>query len=149
MGSTIMGPRRIASCLPPVLLLGGFCNAVEAADAGGSDVAQQQLQEVVVTAQKRVERLQDVPVPVTAIDAASLVESNQVSLQDYFSTVPGLNLTSSGGGDTLLAIRGVTTGGAVGNSTLAVLLDDVPVTTSAGALSGMAKAVPDLDPAQL
>jgi outer membrane receptor protein involved in Fe transport len=104
---------------------------------------------VVVTAQKRVERLQDVPVPVTAIDAASLVESNQVSLQDYFSTVPGLNLTSSGGGDTLLAIRGVTTGGAVGNSTLAVLLDDVPVTTSAGALSGMAKAVPDLDPSNL
>jgi outer membrane receptor protein involved in Fe transport len=132
-----------------VILVGAFHQSAEAADSAASDAAPPQLTEVVVSAEKREERLQDVPMPVTALDASSLVQSNQLSLQQYFSTVPGLNLTTGGIGDTTLAIRGVTTGGAVGNATIAVLVDDVPVSTSAGALSGEAKAIPDLDPSDL
>src|ERR1700686_4993995 len=44
----------------------------------------QTLEEIVVTAQKRSERLQDVPVPVSAISAETLAENNQLRLQDYF-----------------------------------------------------------------
>jgi len=43
---------------------------------------------VVVTAQKREERLQDVPVPVTAISAETLTDQNQTKLQDYYSQSP-------------------------------------------------------------
>lgn len=42
-----------------------------------------QLQEVVVTAQKRSENLMDVPVPVSVINAQSLIDTNQLKLQDY------------------------------------------------------------------
>src|SRR6266436_4965143 len=65
------------------------------------------LSEVIVTAQKRTERLQDVPVPVTAIDAQSLVASNQLRLQDYVSQLPGLSLSTSSSGGESLSIRGI------------------------------------------
>jgi iron complex outermembrane recepter protein len=48
--------------------------------------------EVIVTAQKRTERLQDVPVFVTAMNADALVDSNQLWLQDYYTSVPGFNV---------------------------------------------------------
>ena len=51
-------------------------------DAPKSSQQPASLDAVIVTAQKREERLQDVPVPVTVIKADSLVDYNQVRLQD-------------------------------------------------------------------
>ena len=69
------------------------------------------LESVIVTAQKREERLQDVPVPVAAISAASLASVNQPQLRDYFSKIPGLNLTEAGiYGGSVISIRGITSG---------------------------------------
>ncbi len=58
------------------------------------------LEEIVVTAQKKEERLQDVPLAVTAIDAQTLVDTHQLSIQDYYTRVPGLSLTTTGFGAT-------------------------------------------------
>src|SRR5690242_11824284 len=69
-----------------------------------------QLQEVVVTAQKREEHLQDVPVPVSVLEAQELVDSNQVRLVDYYTRIPALTYTPGGDGSATLAIRGLTTG---------------------------------------
>ena len=93
-----------------------------------------ELAEIIVTAQKRTERLQDVPVPVTSISAEKLVDSNQFRLEDYYSSVPGLNLSTNGvGGAAVVAIRGVTTGGgSVVNPTVGILVDDVPFGSSTG-----------------
>jgi iron complex outermembrane receptor protein len=105
------------------------------------------LEEVVVTAQKREERLQDVPVPVTAISGAALVDSNQLRIQDYFSKIPGLSVTSDGlFGSQSLTIRGITTG-AGANPTVGVVVDDVPY----GGSSTITQSdnIPDLDPGDL
>jgi iron complex outermembrane receptor protein len=104
----------------------------------------------VVTAQKRTERLQDVPVPVTAINASALVEQNQLRLQDYFASVPGLSLQSGGRGDVVLSIRGLTTASPnspPSNPTVGVTIDDVPFGSTTGL--GSRTAVPDLDPSDL
>jgi outer membrane receptor protein involved in Fe transport len=119
------------------------------ANAGDStDISEgPKLEEIVVTAQKRVERLQDVPVPVTALTAESLVLNNQVRLQDYFSQVPGLNLINGGrSGISSISIRGITTGG-FGNTSAGILIDDVPFGSSL-ALGGGSLA-PDFDPNDL
>jgi iron complex outermembrane recepter protein len=112
------------------------------------DVARpQDIEVVIVTAQKREESIQDVPVPVTAISADALIVSDQVRLQDYSIQVPGLNVTPSDArGGALLTIRGVTTGD-YGNPTVGVTIDDVPygITSSLG----LAQEVPDLDPNDL
>ncbi len=105
------------------------------------------LEEVVVTAQKRIERLHDVPVPVTAISGATLVDSNQLRIQDYYSKIPGLSLTSDGlFGSQSLTIRGITTGPGA-NPTVGVVVDDVPY----GGTSTITQAdnIPDIDPGEL
>jgi iron complex outermembrane recepter protein len=115
--------------------------------AQSDEDSRRELSEVIVTAQKREERLQDVPVPVTAIDADSLVDANQFRIQDYFSSVPGLSVATIGNGYEQLAIRGITTGGNT-NPTVAVLIDDVPVSPSS-AVTDNASFIPDVDPSDL
>lgn len=106
------------------------------------------LEEVIVTAQKREERLQDVPVPVTAITADALVQSNNLRLQDYYTVIPGLSVTPSDyRGDPMLTIRGVTTGGITTNPTVGIVVDDVPFGSSTGLGGG--GVMPDLDPSDL
>jgi outer membrane receptor protein involved in Fe transport len=103
-----------------------------------------QLEEIVVTAQKRAERLQDVPVPVTAVNAESLLGSNQTRLEDYFTRIPGLSM-SYGRNSPILAIRGIVPGSV--NPTVAVLLDDAPYGSSIGTGGGV--LVADIDPNDL
>ena len=78
--------------------------------------------EIIVTAQKRAERLIDVPVAISAISADTLTSQNINRLSEYFDRVPGLQYSNqrvSG-----LALRGVTTGGAT-SPTVALLVDDI------------------------
>jgi iron complex outermembrane recepter protein len=104
--------------------------------------------EIIVTAQKKSERLQDVPVPVTVIAAQALLDTNQVRLQDYYTSAPGLSLATDGfrAGIPTLAIRGITTGG-YGNPTVGITIDDVPYGSST--LQGGGIYAPDIDPSDL
>lgn len=130
---------------------GRLARVSEEADAGSAEATDESAnQDIVVTAQKREERLQEVPVPVTAVRAESLVNSNQLRLQDYFARIPGLALYSGGvggrGGLPQLSIRGLTTGGFA-NPTVGVVIDDVPVGSPTGSAFG--QYTPDLDPSDL
>jgi iron complex outermembrane recepter protein len=105
------------------------------------------LDEVVVTAQKRMERLQSVPVPVTALRAETLASSNQLRVQDYYTKVPGLGLVLLGDGNSpTITIRGVTTGGNT-NPTVGITIDDIPYGSSTA--QGLGALVPDIDPSEL
>jgi iron complex outermembrane receptor protein len=66
------------------------------------------LGDVVVTARRREERLQDVPVAVTALSGETLAKRGIVSVQDLAKTTPGLNIVpSSRGGDSpYVTLRG-------------------------------------------
>lgn len=114
--------------------------------AAGSRASRSEVQEVVVTAQKKQERLQDVPVPVTAIGAEGLLNSDQLRLQDYYNKIPALNFTMGNRGEPMLAIRGVTTG-PYGNPTVGIVVDDVPYGASTG--NGGGFLPPDIDPNDL
>jgi len=116
--------------------------AVQEAAGGGST----QLQEVVVTAQKRAQNLIDVPVPVSVVNAQSLVSTGQLGLEDYYTQVPGLTVTPSVYGTTQVSIRGITTGGFT-NPSVGITVDDVPYGSSSGLASG--QEVTNLDPGDL
>jgi len=106
-----------------------------------------QLEEVIVTSQKREERLQDVPIPVTAITATALADESRHSLQDYYSQVPGLSLTPNEfSGTPTIAIRGITSGDFT-NPTVGITVDDVPFGSST--VNGGGSFAPDLDPSDL
>lgn len=120
--------------------------ATPGAIANSAAPGESNLEEIVVTAQKKVERLHDVPVPVTAIRASALVDNNKLRLQDYYNTVPGLNLTVDNRGSPALSVRGISTG-IYTNSTVGITVDDVPygAMTSASFSTGGT----DLDPNEL
>jgi iron complex outermembrane receptor protein len=101
-----------------------------------------EIQEIIVTAEKREENLKDVPVPVSVISADSLIERNQVLLIDYATTVPAFAVTPVIGSQQSLSIRGVTTGG-LGIPTVGVLIDDIPFGDSTRIY------VPDFDPGDI
>jgi iron complex outermembrane receptor protein len=70
------------------------------------------LDEVVVTARKRTETLQDIPLAVSAIDGATLQAQGIANITDTYSRVPNLYFTASGGASPTsdyqyLTIRGV------------------------------------------
>ncbi len=109
-------------------------------DRGGSAV-----EEIIVTAQKRAERLQEVPVPVAAVSAESLVATNQVRLADYYARIPGVNFMVGTRSDPAIAIRGVTTGPAT--PTVGITVDDVAYGSSTQLGGGY--TIADIDPSDL
>ena len=139
----------LLACAVPFTPTRGAAASDTAASAQGASSAGQ-LEEIIVTAQKRSERLQDVPVPVTVLNVDTLAEGNQNRLQDYFATVPGLSLNQGGqggGSQQSLAIRGVSTGSYT-NPTVGVTIDDTPYGSST-ALGFGSLAFPDIDPSDL
>ena len=96
----------VGGCLLTVMLTAPTAQAAETS-AGPPDTTGE-LQEVIVTAQKRAENLQDVPVTVSAVTAAQLSQSVTANNVDLNMIVPGLDIETQGS-YTLPAIRGVTT----------------------------------------
>jgi iron complex outermembrane receptor protein len=101
------------------------------------------LQEVVVTAEKRVENLQNVPISVQVFDAAKLDQLGIVNLDDYVKYAPSVSYVRGQGegsngqpGDSHIYIRGVVSGGDGNHSgsqpSVGVYLDEQPVTTIDG-----------------
>jgi iron complex outermembrane receptor protein len=124
-------------------------NAGESGSAKDLTTDQDQLGEIVVTAQKRSEALLRVAAPVTALQSADLARQGDVRLADYAASVPGLNLISSQPGQTVVVIRGITTGfGAAIAATTATYIDDSPYGSSTANALGSFTTI-DLDPATL
>ncbi|MES2861415.1 MAG: TonB-dependent receptor [Pseudomonadota bacterium] len=74
-----------------------------------ADPSASQVDDIVVTARKREERLQDVPIAVTAVTGETL-EREQINLvKDVAALTPGLNISSDAVGRAFLSIRGVGT----------------------------------------
>lgn len=103
--------------------------------------------EIIVTAQKREERLLDVPVPVTAVGSSDLLAQNQTKAQDFFASVPGVNLQFQNN-RAQLSIRGISTGPVSGNPVVGYTIDDAPFGASTGQ-GGLFGSAPDLDPSDL
>jgi outer membrane receptor protein involved in Fe transport len=100
-------------------------------------------QEVVVTAQKRTERLRDVPMAASVVTGAQLTATQATTLQDVVNTTPGLQLISASPVANELVIRGISVGGGI-NTSVATYVDEVPY-TSEGPFAYSANIAPNLD----
>lgn len=88
------------------------------------------LEEIVVTARRRSEDLQNVPGQVTAMTAGDLAQIHARSFEDFAAFVPGLSYQTSSPATNLIAIRGITTGGSQLGSAIGLYLDEIPVGAS-------------------
>ncbi|WP_114228031.1 MULTISPECIES: TonB-dependent receptor [Sphingomonas] len=94
--------------------------------------------EIVVTAQKREENLQNVPVSVQAIGTRRLDQLNISNFEDYTKQLPSVSYQTAQPGLTTVYMRGVATGGDGNHSgslpSVGTYLDEQPVTTIGGTL---------------
>src|SRR6266700_2466290 len=105
---------------------------------GAPDTEQGTLEEVVVTAQKRCEDLQKVPISLQVLGNEKLQELQVHDFDDTAKFLPSLSYKSIGPGQAELFFRGISSGaGALHAGFLpssGLYVDDIPVTTVAGSL---------------
>ena len=90
------------------------------ADQGGFDV-------IVVTAQKRSESVQDIPLSINSVSDEAILKSGTTNIEGVVGLVPGLNARSDGATQNVLAIRGIGTNafGVGVDGSVGVFIDDV------------------------
>ncbi|MDE0007514.1 MAG: TonB-dependent receptor plug domain-containing protein, partial [Gammaproteobacteria bacterium] len=104
--------------------------------AGGAVVAQAQIEEVIVTAQKRTESMQDTAIAVQAMEEQSLDEQRIDTFVDYIKLLPSATAGGRGPGQNEIYIRGaavdainISVAEAQGSApNVALYLDEQPVT---------------------
>ena len=103
-----------AKCAAAVAaILGTRLGAVAAADQSGTTEASAPtagIQEVVVTAQRRSENAQDVPIAIQAFTGDTLRELNVTSFDDLLRYLPNVTAPSSGPGQDQVFMRGLSAG---------------------------------------
>jgi Outer membrane receptor proteins, mostly Fe transport len=96
------------------------------------------LEQVIVTAQKRTESLQDVPLSIQAIGSERLEELHVKGFEDYVRYLPSVSYQTFGPGFAQVYMRGVASGGDGNHSgsqpSVGIYLDEQPITTIQGAL---------------
>lgn len=124
---------------------GQWVGAVGAALTSTAVLAQQQsppdgqLAEIVVTAQKREQRLQDVPLSVSAVSGDEMDREGARDFHDILLSIPGVSYSSTEPGQSRYSIRGVSTGAS--SPTVGIYLDDVSLVTISTGFAGAADPV--------
>jgi iron complex outermembrane recepter protein len=123
-------PRRTmaALLLASTILLSPAVAFAQAAPESATDDG-----EIIVTAQKRNESIQKVPISLQALGTETLAQHQVTSLDDYAKLLPSVSFQTYGPSQSDISIRGVSTGGInlPGGSlpTVGVYLDEIPVST--------------------
>jgi outer membrane receptor protein involved in Fe transport len=91
------------------------------------------LEEIIVTAQKREQALQDVPISINVLDSQTLDNLNIMRFDDYLQHLPNVSAQSAGPSQAQIYMRGVSDGGdgnfSGTNPSVAVYLNEQPVTS--------------------
>ena len=120
---------------PPVL-------AKDAPAAAAAQAPDQQpdatVPDIIVTAQKRTESLQNVPISIVALTSVKLEQLNVSDFNSYAALLPSVTFQTSQPGTTNVYIRGIASGGDGNHSgplpSVGVYLDEQPVTTIGGTI---------------
>jgi iron complex outermembrane receptor protein len=126
-GGARPGPQTLSTAISAVLSV-----SATAAAAQEQAPAVTGLEEVIVTATKRAERLQDVSESIAAFDANAIEMRGLKQIDDIVKYIPGMSLSQREPGGTTIVFRGVASSGiqfgAVSSS--ALYLDEQPITQS-------------------
>jgi outer membrane receptor protein involved in Fe transport/tetratricopeptide (TPR) repeat protein len=118
-------PRVMLSCAIGAVLYAGIT-----ARAAPAATADDTLAEVVVTARKRTENVQDVPQNVDVFTAQNIKDLGLVRFEDFVALSPSISMISTGPGGQRITIRGASDGstpnyGSGNGSTTGYLVDDL------------------------
>jgi outer membrane receptor protein involved in Fe transport len=120
-------PRAAGAVLAAILLMSTPARAADPAPQEGAAV----LPDIVVTAQKRNETLQEAPLSLTVLSAEALAEAGAQGFTDVAARIPGLAVNAAGPGRSSYSLRGIASIG--GNApTTGFYVDETPIVPSGG-----------------
>jgi outer membrane receptor protein involved in Fe transport len=121
VGAAVTATVLAANCLVP--------HAVMATDAPAAGADEGALAEVVVTAQRRTERLQDVPISVSVYNQATMDAQGTRAIDDIARLTPGVTFVrgavNNNSESSDIAIRGIDS--TAGAATTGIYIDDTPI----------------------
>ena len=123
--------RRCAILL--VAITGGSCVSTDAIGQSSAN-SEDQLIEIVVTAQKREQHLQEVPISITAITGDEIERMGASEFNDLLLSIPGVSYSASETGLARYSVRGIST--AAASPTVGLYFDDVSLITINNSFSG-------------
>src|SRR5882672_5713066 len=109
-------------------LSGAASMHVAPAAAAGASATESTLEEIIVTARKRTENLQDVPISIDVFTSKDLQNLGISQFEDYATKTPSISFVSAGPGTQTFVMRGVSDGSNSNYSNTAstlFLLDDM------------------------
>ena len=86
------------------------------------------LDSIVVTANKRAERITDVPLAITAIGTDEIQDRGALELRDLQYSIPGLNMQEQTPGVYRIQLRGINAGAGTGLPVVGTYVDEVGIT---------------------
>lgn len=130
-------PTKLAVAIAAALSGSATLHALPAfaADAAASTSSDTTLEEVIVTARKRAENLQDVPISIDVYTAKDLQNLAISQFEDYAAQTPSISFVSAGPGTQTFVMRGVSDGSNpnyANEATTAYLVDDMSMNFEGG-----------------
>jgi len=128
-----------ALCLAVTALSSQYALAQSTTDSA-SATQSAELGEILVTARKTTERLQDTPMSIAVVTSGLIEKTGAITLEDLGREVPGLSIVSAAPGQNEITLRGLS-----GNNTVGFYLDDTPLSVGIG--NAVQPSNYDMDPA--
>ncbi len=98
------------------------------------------LEEIIVTATKRAQNVQDIPMSLTVIGNQEIERRGLIGMEDYLRSIPGVNQIDNGPYSNAIVMRGISTSPQFENfssgTTVASYFDETPITAAAGQGAG-------------
>jgi outer membrane receptor protein involved in Fe transport len=101
-------------------ILGGSAGTAFAATATATDTSASALEEITVTAQRRSESIQDVPITIQAITGESLGQLGVATFDDAIKLLPNVTFSANGPGQGNIYMRGLSVGFAGSQSSASI-----------------------------
>jgi iron complex outermembrane receptor protein len=130
-------------CVKRALAALGCCTALISTVWSQVAPPSEELQEIVVTAEKRESTVQKTPISITAISGTDLQAQGLSDMTSVAQQVPGVSFKTSGPGQTEFEMRGLTSTGGE-SPTVGFYLDDAVLTPAAMAQNGKTVIDPSL-----
>src|ERR1700719_2547863 len=130
-GYTMQPHSKLSYAIAAILGGGAFGSAV-AANSTDANTAIDQIQEITVTAQRRSENIQNVPIAIQALTGDTLAQLNVTTFDDLIKYLPNVTAPTVGPGQAQIFMRGLSagsngtqSGGSInGFPNVAIYLDD-------------------------
>jgi outer membrane receptor protein involved in Fe transport len=109
--SSLKSDPRLSYAIAAILNASAAAAYAAGPAAGNTVASSNEIAEIVVTAQRRDESIQNVPITIQALTAETITQLNVTTFDDFIKYLPNVSAAGAGPGQSNIYMRGLSTGG--------------------------------------